>query len=199
MAEVWVSTDEAEDVAGSIRHVLRVAQFVHEDPQSWKWVALGLHSALQGACVCHLTTSATPVGAVTSRNAAEWIAYFEERRTNPAAQAPKTYLMSLPDLLKAVRKPCSAGDRSNPEGIKISDSDLSWLSRFHDQIRNQFVHFEPMGWSIEVSGIPGIARLVSRIIQEMLGVGYAFRHQDADQREQMRQNLQTLDSYEWLA
>ena len=197
MAEVWVSTDEAEDVAGSIRHVLREARFVAEDPQAWKWVALGLHSALQGACVCHLIWSAPPLGAVTSRNAEEWIEYLEDSRTNPQARRPKTYLMALPDLLKAVRKPRSAGDRSNLAGIAISDSELSWLCNFHEQIRNQFVHFEPRGWSIEVSGIPEIAKFVSRVIQEILGVGYAFRRQDSDQREEMRQDLLKLASYEW--
>jgi len=34
--ERYIQTDEAEDVAGSIRHVLRCADFVNEDPQAWK-------------------------------------------------------------------------------------------------------------------------------------------------------------------
>lgn len=199
MPEIWVHTDEAEDVAGSLRHVLRSAQLVSEDPQAWKWVALGLHSAVQGACVCHLTTSAAPLGAVTKQSTKEWINYFEDSRTNRQAKAPKTYLMALPALLKAVRKPHSAGDRSNVAGITITDSELSWLCRFHQNIRNQFVHFEPMGWSIEVSGIPEIAKLVSRIIHEMLNVGYAFRHQSSNQREELRRDLQNLASYEWAA
>lgn len=109
MAENWIRTDEAEDVVASIRHVIRSAKFVGEDPVAWKWVVIALHSALQGACVCHLTTTAAPVGAVTERNAGEWLAYFERLRTNPNAKPPKTYLMSLPDLLRAVRKPHSAG------------------------------------------------------------------------------------------
>lgn len=198
MAEIWVSTDEAMDVAGSIRHVLRTAQFVSDDPQAWKWVALGLHSALQGACVCHLTTTAAPIGAVTERNAGERIKYFEESRTNSAAEPPRTFLMTLPDLLRAARKAHSAGDRSNSVGIAISDSELSRLSRFH-VIRNQFVHFEPMGWSIEVSGIPEIARLIARIIEEMLNVGWAFRHHPSDQREGLRRSLQALASNSWVA
>src|SRR5690606_9585460 len=126
----------------------------------------------QGACVCHLTTTAAPLGAVTKKNAMQWIDHFEDSRTNPQAKAPETYLMALPALLKAVRKPRSAGDQSNATGITITDSELSWLCRFHQDIRNQFVHFKPMGWSIEVSGIPEIAKLVSRIIQEMLDAGH---------------------------
>ncbi|HVJ00455.1 MAG TPA: hypothetical protein VM657_15465 [Sphingomonas sp.] len=199
VAENWIQTDEAEDVAGSIRHVIRAAQFVGEDSLSWKWVVMALHSALQGACVCHLTTTASPLGAVTEQNACKWLAYFEDSRTNPNARPPRTHLMVLPDLLTAVREPHSAGDRSNAAGVTISESELYWLVRFHKDIRNQFVHFEPMGWSIEVSGIPEIAKLVARIIGEILRIGWAFRHLDIAQREEMRRSLHTLALIEWPA
>ena len=69
-------------------------------------MALALHSALQGACVCHLVTRASPIGVVTARDAEQWMKCFgEESRNDPGARAPATYIMTLPDLLKAVRKP----------------------------------------------------------------------------------------------
>jgi hypothetical protein len=197
MAENWIRTDESEDVAGSLRHVLRVAPFVGEDPLAWKWVAVALHSALAGACVCHLTTTAPPVGSVTKRNARDWLAYREELRTNPDVKRPHTYLMALPDLLAAARKPSSAGGGSNAAGVEISESELCWLGRFHTDIRNQFVHFEPMGWSIEVSGIPDIAKVVARIIEEILEIGWAFRHMDCAKREEMQRSLRALTLFEW--
>ncbi|PVB62126.1 hypothetical protein DCO57_09190 [Labrenzia sp. 011] len=199
MTANWIQTDEAEDVAGSIRQVLRTAQFVREDPQAWKWVAIALHSALQGVCVCHLTTTAAPVGAVTKRNASEWLAYFDDSLTNPNAKPPKTYLMNLPDLLKAVRKPYSAGDRSNVAGVAISDYELVWLQRFHEEIRNQFTHFEPKSWSIEVSGIPQLTMLAARIIREILQSGWAFRHMDLAKREELDRHLQAMAKIDWLA
>lgn len=105
--------------------------------------------------------------------------------------------MGLLDLLKAVRKAHSAGDCSNAVGVAISDAELDWLRRFNDGVRNQFVHFEPMGWSLEVSGIPEIAKLVSRIIGEILELGYAFRHQDAPRHEELGRNRQLLASCRW--
>jgi hypothetical protein len=190
----WLQTDEADDVAGSIRHVLRSAEFVAEDPQAWKWVALSLHSALQGACVCHLTTSAPPIGAVTPRNAAEWLAYHEKSRSDPDAKPPRSWLMELPDLLKAIRKPHSAGDRSNLAGIELSNAELNWLRRFHKAVRNQFVHFEPMGWSLELSGIPEIAVLVSRIVRDIADAGWAFRHTEHEWRRQLYDDLKRLET-----
>lgn len=189
---IWITVDEAEDVAASIRHVLRCLPLVSDDEQVWKWVALALHSALQGACVCHLTTTASPVGAVTDKNAREWLDYFDASRTDPKARVPKTELMNLPDLLKAIRKPQSAGNRSNLCGVRVTDPELQWLKRFHSKIRNQFTHFEPIGWSIEVSGIPELGKLAARIIKDISDIGWAFRQKDETWRDELRLNLSRL-------
>jgi len=195
--EVYVETDEAEDVAGSIRHALRCADIVAKDPQAWKWGILALHSALQGACVCHLTTTAAPMGAVTEKNAIEWIAYFEKSREDQDLAPPATHLMALPDLLKAVRKPRSAGGRRNSRGVNISDDELKWLSRIHYEIRNQFVHVAPLGWSIEVSGVPKIASIVTRIVKDIHDYGWAFRHLDQTKNEAMIIELKHLAEANW--
>jgi len=187
--EVWLRTDEAEDVASSIRHVLRCRRVAQEDPHEWKWIALALHAALQGALVSHLVTTARPIGAVTDRNAMEWAEYFEVSRNDPTLKPPKTKLLALPELLKLARKPGSCGNCDDTIVVKIDDSELQWLKRFHDDVRNQFVHFEPMGWSLEVSGLPAIAVLVSRIIGETLEMGWAFRHKDEAWRIALRRDL----------
>lgn len=192
--ERWVRTNEAEDVAASIRHALRCWQLAADDPHSWKWLALALHSALQGACVCHLVTTAAPIGVVTHRNAGNWLKYFEASRADPEAKPPRTYLLSFPDLLTAVRKPQSAGDRSNQSGVTLTDPEVIWLRRFHEEVRNQFVHFEPRGWSLEVSGIPDLARLTARVINDILDAGWAFRHQDIRWRNALRADLDSLAS-----
>jgi hypothetical protein len=194
MAENWMNTDEAEDVAGSIRHVIRTAQFVKDDPQAWKWIALGLHSALQGALVCHLTTTAGPIGAISKKNASEWLAYFEDSHENPDKEVPGTYLMNLPELVKAARKPNSSGNGSNFDGLRISDRELKWLCGFHENIRNQFVHFAPTGWELEVSGIPRLAALIARVIEDISQHGWAFRHKDTEWRLTMMRDIHALSS-----
>ncbi len=195
MPETWLRTDETNDVAGSIRHALRCGAFVADDPQAWKWIARSLHSALQGACVSHLTTTAAPFGAVTERNAAKWLEYLE---SGGQGVPPKTYLMALPDLLKAVRRPGAAGGPSNDAQIALSDRELEWLSGFHKTVRDQFVHFEPMGWCLEVSGIGDIGALVARIVGEILDAGWAFRHQEDEWRGALANDLARLGSAGWL-
>jgi hypothetical protein len=51
-SEAYVRFDEFEDVLASVELVALLAPFVREDPQYWKWIIVGAHSALQGAMVC---------------------------------------------------------------------------------------------------------------------------------------------------
>jgi hypothetical protein len=197
--ERYIRTDEAEDVAGSIRHALRCAAFVSEDPQAWKWGILALHSALQGACVCHLTKTAAPLGAVTNRNAKEWINYFDENRVSQNVKCPDTKLMTLPYLLKAVRKYGSAGGSTTSNLVEISDIELVWLKCIHFEIRNQFVHFAPQGWSVEISGVPQIGRIIARIIKDINDCGWAFRHLDQTKKDVMVIDLEHLTEATWSA
>lgn len=185
----WLRVDEATDVLGSLRHCLRCRTIAQDDQLAWKWFMLALHSALQGACVCHLTTTTQPIGPLTKRNTEEWLTWLENGNTGPA---PKVYLLPLPDLLKRVRKVNSAGDGSNSFQVIISDQDLAWLTGFHEVLRNQFVHFEPMGWSVELSGLPSLSKLVARVIADISKCGWGFRHLNEDQKSEMVHLLTAL-------
>ena len=52
-----------------------------------------------------------------------------------------------------------------------------------------------MGWSLEVSGIATFGALVSRIVREVLELGYGFRHADKAWRAPLRIQLDLLDSW----
>ena len=107
--------------------------------------------------------------------------------------------MALPDLLKAIREPRSAGDRSNDDGVALSDAELAWLRRLHRTVRNQFVHFGPLAWSIEVSGLRALAPLVARLVGDMAGIGWAFRHEGRPWREALGRDLARLSAPGWPA
>lgn len=193
MNEVWLRTDESEDVAASVRHCFASLKLSQTDLHAIKWVLLSLHSALQRACVCHLTTTFGPVGAVTKQNTLEWIKWSEDSRNDSVLSPPATKIANLPELLKRIRKSNSAGDGSNASGISLSSSEYDWWSRIHCEIRNQFTHFAPMGWSIDVSGVPALVQLTARLIRDIAAVGWAFRHTNADWKLELLGNLDRLD------
>lgn len=188
----WFDTDEREDVLGSLRQALRMTNYVKEDSQAWKWFAIAIHSGLQGACICHLTTSAPPIGAIRDGDVKIWLDYFEKSRSDPNISYPKTKLLPLPDLLKRVREIGSSGDCIQTSKIDISDFEMECLIAFHNNIRNPFVHFEPKIWSIETSGLPFIAVLSARIIQDIFEYGYGFRHLTDEAKNELQDLLRRL-------
>ena len=95
-------------------------------------------------------------------------------------------------MLKKIRKANSSDEKSNEAGIEISDSEYQWLKRFHDDVRNQFIHFAPMGWSLEVSGLPALGALIARIVNEIELHGWGFRHMSEDEQTKFRIDLDRL-------
>ena len=179
----YLRTNEYDDVLGSIRHAIVCSRLVENDPQAYKWGILALHSALQGACVCHLVDSIAPLGVVYNQQ--EWIDYFNNRDEN---KRPKTKLKSLPELLNALQN----SDTYKNGKIEISKKEYDRLKYFNDKIRNQFVHFEPQGWSLEISGLPDFACLIAKIIKEIHSKGYAFCHLHDDEQTDLINNLEEL-------
>jgi hypothetical protein len=191
--ENWLQTDEAEDVLASLRHAEACFELAKSDKHANKWLILALHSALQSACVCHLTATDLR-GALDGRTEQLLYEADEKRRNGSPYKLPKLRIADLVELLQRVRKPHSAGDRSNDNGIPISESELDWLARIHREIRNRLVHFHPMRWSIELSGIPDLAGLVVRIIRDIQSCGWAFRKKDDDWFVRLDRTLDKLDS-----
>lgn len=87
---VWLDIDSNRDVIANVRHALHCIELAKSDPYAWKWAFLALHAALQGACVCHLTTTATPIGVTNEKDTLVWLNYLEASRTTPALKPPKT-------------------------------------------------------------------------------------------------------------
>jgi hypothetical protein len=190
--EIWVTVDEATDVVGSIRHSLRCRKVAHADPLAWKWYIISLHSALQGAIVCHLTTTAAPIGALTDDSHKAWI---EKINSRDFQKNPKIKILELPSLVKKIRKSnavCGGGQLCQ---IHVSDKDYQKIEKFHKVLRNQFTHFSPKIWSIEIDFILDHQKPIFPILRSILQWGCAFRHLEHQLRDEMEHLIGQLESY----
>ena len=75
----YVRTDECQDVLVSLEHCALSLRQARQSDRAWKWVILSLHSALQGAMVCHLSGTAQ-LGALTKKRAEEWLEWYAKNR-----------------------------------------------------------------------------------------------------------------------
>jgi|SRR5579884_138284 len=145
----YVQFDELEDVLSSLDLLALTVPLVKEQPSYWKWVIIAAHSGLQGAMVCALRDSAG-ISILNRKSAREML----EWRKTGIGERPKEFLADFMTLLRRCRKAsCMEGHPLTLSGPQVDD-----VTYLHGEFRNQFAHFIPIGWSIEIAGLPRIIR-----------------------------------------
>ena len=85
--------DEIKDVLASVDLVALLAPLIREKQQYWKWMIIGVHSALQGAMVCAFADSAN-TSILTKRSAAKMLDWLNADAAT-RGEYPKERLVSL--------------------------------------------------------------------------------------------------------
>lgn len=143
----WLRTDAAEEAISALHAVAKSLNEVHGDLFQWKWALVGLHAALQGFMVLALSAGgALPV--LREEDAKRWLEAYERREQLPDG----LQLASFLELYKRIK-----GDDmlryTHSQPFTPSGTQGASIKRLNS-LRNQFVHFVPMGWSLEVTDLP---------------------------------------------
>jgi hypothetical protein len=198
----WLEIDERTDVIVSLAGCQFFAVEVTKNPQAWKHVIVNLHNALQGAMVCHLSGTAQ-VGALNDsslRKISEW--HERDRRgeiqrvkvrddewgshyrpKTPHDAYPKTWLADAVTLFKRLHM---SDQRIEQAGtlLTLSKTHSKSFQRLHE-LRKEFAHFTPKGWSIQLAGVPDICLDILEVIEMIADDGWPFRHLEDDQRSEL--------------
>lgn len=185
IVETYLSTDEQHDVLISLREVLhQVERVTAGDIHCWKWAVIALASAVNGALTCNLSGT-MQVGALREEDAESTIAALQK---DAATEMPPRPRLAPPDvLLKRARRDDKRVERAGPT-LTISPHQKRSFDRVFE-FRNAFLHFEPLGWSIETSGMPSIFENVLQIVGQTLADGWSFRHLDDHDRAELERVL----------
>lgn len=132
---------------------------VDSNPLDWKWIVLSIHGALYSFMVCALKGT----------------------RHNNVCFETKTGKTKLIDFLEALKR-CQDSAQKSVSGftnvLQLSEKQRQAVRRIHDEFRNQFVHYRPTIWSIELAGMPDIilqAMAVVRFVSLEMGCYYVHR------------------------
>jgi hypothetical protein len=142
----WLRLDEKEN---AIDFLEKTGCFLETIPDEtrWKWVSISLHGALYGFAICALKGSSAELRRVVyDKKGERWvigircaIAWCQDEKRM------RQYTIS--------------------KALTLSPDEESAICLLIDQLRNNFEHFDPKGWSIEISGMPKIVRHVLRVIE----------------------------------
>ena len=155
--ENWLRTDEREESVSALAMMRDSTAKVIEDVYQWKWTVIAAHNALQGFMVLALRNG-NNLAVMPEKLAGKWLEAYRAEK-----QLPEERLDSFPNLYKKIKseemeflvsskrfKPSAKHDRAVDKLIEF---------------RNDFIHFVPKGWSIEVSGFPEICLRILEIIR----------------------------------
>jgi hypothetical protein len=155
--------------------------------------------------VCHLSGTAQ-LGALSEKSVVEWLDWHERDRrgeinristgvdefglpgfkfATKKDQPPKERLANANELfvrLHNASKRCELGAGGL---LQISQPHRQSFSRLHD-LRNDFTHFTPKGWAIELSGLPLIFRNVIEVVELIASDPWPFRHMKKTERWKLR-------------
>lgn len=169
----YIDTDEQNDVLASLEMVQLALSHCEDNPNYWKWVVIALHSALQGALVCHLSDTAQ-LGALSNKSTTNWLDWYNRGRKGTM---PKKRLAGPQELLDRLIDGKARAGRMDAGSVTVSPDQKRDFDLLHE-FRNDFMHFQPTGWVIEISGMPRIVKSQTKIIADIFSKGWAFRHLD---------------------
>ena len=156
--------------ANAVDYLTRAGQFIRETENNllaWKWVVLSLHGALYGFAVsaCH-GTNLENIKYTTKKGQEKLISFDKALSLCQDLNWMKMLTHSKPLVLKDSQK----------ESILI-------LKR---ELRNNFEHYIPSGWSIEIHGMPQIVMDLLEVIQFLAIDTGTYIHLNQSQKKKIK-------------
>lgn len=157
---MYLRTDEESEASEGLRMVSQFADKLECDLRLWRWVIIALHNAVQGFMVLSLRHG-NGLAALTKESMSAWLEALDKGGPYPEEKLD-TYL----NLYKKVKSK-GYGDIGG-NGLFVPKGTQGKSIKALNMIRNDFIHFTPKGWSLEVDGLPCIC-LDSIALIEFLG------------------------------
>jgi hypothetical protein len=140
----FLRTDEHEDAVRSLEWAAQLSRAVSADRYLWKWILVALHNAAQGFMVLALWDG-NGLRALRDNIAKKWLKAHRSGGPYPTEK--------LDDFLNLYMKVKSRrGSKAAFQPGPTHDDSLRILNAF----RNEFIHFTPKGWLLELALLPPV-------------------------------------------
>jgi len=144
----WLETDALREAVLALEMVSEQASKIDEDLYRWKWVILALHNALQGFMVLALRGT-NNLNVISKKDAQAWIEAYDADQALPSTK--------LDDFLSLYKKIKSDAMLMWTCSKKYTTSgQQGWSIKKLNTLRNNFIHFLPSNYAIQISGLPNI-------------------------------------------
>lgn len=147
MGEKYLITDGFVETVTAFETLADELERVTSDPYRWKWAILALHSGLQGMMVLALQGS-NGLHVLKPGDADRWLDAYEQGGPLPSDLELDNFLSLYKKIKSDLMLLYVHSRKFLPE--RTQGSSIKFLNR----IRNEYVHFTPKVWHLELEGLP---------------------------------------------
>lgn len=146
----WLRTDELKEALTYLKELPYFIDKACVEHHYWKWVIISIHSLLHCLMISALKGSN---GLLTYKDdvAAAWLDSYNKKTKYRLPKNPIDNFLNLYNKIKSER---SKFYITSNAFVATNDQDKSVMRL--NSFRNDFIHFSPHSWSIEISGMPRI-------------------------------------------
>lgn len=169
MADKWLRLDE---VGNAIDNLEMVAHFLGQldSERKWKWIIIAGHQALYGFAICCIQGT------------------DPQRVIDPKSKPPNERLISIWEAIKRCKNPdWLPFTGSRPLNTSPAENDA--IQKLVETFRNEFEHFTPKHWSIEVSGMPALLEHLLRVVRFLALESDSITYHDDQQEFRISQTV----------
>lgn len=176
-----LKTDEILEAVSALEMAAEAVEQVSNDIYRWRWAIISIHMALQGFMVLALR-GRDGLRPLKDKIAEDWLKAQRE-----GGKRPEEKLDSFLNLYKKIKSKRMLFYVQSRRFVSAGTQDRSIQKM--NSLRNDFIHFLPKLWIVEISGLPRIS-LDSLDVVEFLGwqSGNIFWHK-RDQEARAQRSL----------
>ena len=149
----WIRFDEQTNALDYLEKCFTFLKTVELEPQNWKWVIITLHSALYGFAI----------SACKGMNSESVITKTKKGHER---------LIDFDEAIKRCLNPLWMSVNINYQKFEFSLNQQNSIRKLHKVLRNNFEHFTPKSWSIELHYLPDMVYDCFEVIRLLIIYSY---------------------------
>jgi hypothetical protein len=146
--EKYLKTNEFEEAVSALEMVAELVTGMTDDRYRWKWIILSVHQALQGFMVLALRCG-DGLRPLKDKVAAAWLQAYRQ-----GGEYPREELDSFLNLYKKIKSDRMLFYQHSMKFLPVGTQ--GWSVKKLNSLRNDFIHFLPRAYLLEISGVPQI-------------------------------------------
>lgn len=149
---------ELTEVTNAIDYLNRVKFFAEEalnDPTAWKWVIISLHGALYGFAI----------SALVGTNYDRVLSNRKKRGNDKGIRKAKPHLIPFNEAIRRCQDPNWMEQNIFSKILTLTIKQKKSIRLLQEVLRNNFEHFVPKSWVIDLYGMPEVSINVLNVIR----------------------------------